>query len=705
MRFLRSLSVLLLVLGWSIALAEEEPPKTDAVRGDRMIAEYFRLETAKLSDACLADIQTLDDWKKRREEYRRQLLEMLGLDPLPSRSPLNTTVTGKVEHDEFTVENLHFQSRPGLYVTGNLFLPRKVEGRLPAILYVCGHAGVKKDGISYGNKAFYQRHGEWFARNGYVCLVIDSLQLGEIEGIHHGTYRYGMWWWLNRGYTPAGVEAWNCVRALDYLQSRPEVDPERLGVTGRSGGGAYSWWIAAIDDRIKAAVPVAGITDLQNHVVDGCVEGHCDCMFCVNTYRWDYPIVAALVAPRPLLIGNTDSDSIFPLDGVIRTFEKVRKIYRLYGAAENVAVAITWGPHQDMQELQVPAMRWFNQHLQGSQRLVENAAINFLEPEQLRVFKELPLDQTNAGIHESFVPRASNPPIPADAVAWADTFAGWRQSLDEKCFGAWPKTAEPLNLAPACDVASQGVRLRAWDFTSQGPVRLRLYLATAEKLAKPERVTLRAFDEKTWPEFLAAYRCAFENEFRGEIPADANPAAWQEIQRQLGSGTAALAYVAPRGIGPTAWDPSEKKQTQHRRRFYLLGQTLDSMRVWDLRRTVNALREAGVCGEVPVKLQSREVMAANCLYAALYEPAVDALVLDQLPATHRTGPYYLNVERFLDMPQTLAMVALAMSPKATVPLGRSVTLLHANRADWQYAEQIREKMGWPETQLQFLTGP
>ena len=705
MRFLRSLTVLLLVLGWSIARAEEKPPKTDTSRGDRMIAEYFRVETAKLSDACLADIRTLDDWKNRREEYRRQLLEMLGLDPLPSRSPLNPVVTGKVEHDEFTVENLHLQSRPGLYLTGNLFLPRKAEGRLPAILYVCGHAGVKKDGISYGNKAFYQRHGEWFARNGYVCLVIDSLQLGEIEGIHHGTYRYGMWWWMNRGYSPAGVEAWNCVRALDYLQSRPEVDPERLGVTGRSGGGAYSWWIAAIDDRIKAAVPVAGITDLENHVVDGCVEGHCDCMFCVNTYRWDYPIVAALIAPRPLLIGNTDSDSIFPLDGVIRTFEKVRKIYRLYGAAEKVGVAITWGPHQDMQELQVPAMRWFNQHLQGSQRLVENAASNLLEPEQLRVFKELPADQVNTRIHESFVPRASNPPISADALAWADTVEFWRRSLDEKCFGAWPKTAEPLNPAPVCDATSQGVRLRAWDFTSQGPVRLRLYLANSEKLAKPDRVTLRVLDAKTWPEFLAAYRCAFENEFRGEIPADTSPAAWQEIQRQLENGTTALAYVAPRGIGPTAWDPSEKKQVQHQRRFYLLGQTLDSMRVWDVRRTVAAIREAAVCGEVPVTLQSREAMAGNCLYAALYERAIDALVLDQLPATHRNGPYYLNVERFLDMPQTLAMVALAMSPKSDVPLARPVTLLHANRSEWQYAEQAREKLGYPETQLQFPTGP
>src|SRR5262249_56125773 len=93
---------------------------------------------------------------------------------------------------------------------------------------------------------------------------------------------------------------------------RPEIDAERIGVTGRSGGGAYSWWITAIDERIKVSVPVAGITDLENHVVDGCVEGHCDCMFMVHTYRWDYPMVAALAAPRPLPTSNRHHHPISP---------------------------------------------------------------------------------------------------------------------------------------------------------------------------------------------------------------------------------------------------------------------------------------------------------------------------------------------------------------------------------------------------------
>lgn len=197
------------------AQGEATAPR-DTSRGDKMINEYFRLETEQLRSGSMTGIQSLEDWESQRNVYRRQLLEMLGLDPLPEKTPLQAKVTGRVTHDEFLVENIHFQSRPGLYVTGNLYVPKQVDGKLPTILYVCGHGGVKKDGVSYGNKVHYQHHGEWFARNGYVCLTIDTLQLGEIEGIHHGTYNHNMWWWLNRGYTPAGVEAWNCVRALDY---------------------------------------------------------------------------------------------------------------------------------------------------------------------------------------------------------------------------------------------------------------------------------------------------------------------------------------------------------------------------------------------------------------------------------------------------------------------------------------------------------
>ncbi len=137
--------------------------------GDQMLSAHFRQETVRLRDACLAHVETLDQWNAKRETYRRQLLEMLGLDPLPARTDLKAAVTGRVEREQFVVEKLHYQSRPGLYVTANLYVPKNLEGPAPAILYVCGHGRVKKDGVSYGNKVSYHHHGCWFARHGYVC--------------------------------------------------------------------------------------------------------------------------------------------------------------------------------------------------------------------------------------------------------------------------------------------------------------------------------------------------------------------------------------------------------------------------------------------------------------------------------------------------------------------------------------------------------
>lgn len=667
-----------------------DPPQRDTSRGDRMIAEYFRVETDKLQAACLNEVQDLADWQDRREEYRRQLLEMLGLDPLPPRTDLQATVTGSVEQEEFIVERLHFQSRPGLYVTGNLYLPRNLPGPAPAVLYVCGHGASKKDGVSFGNKVSYQHHGAWFARHGYVCLIIDTLQMGEIESIHHGTYRYKMWWWLNRGYTPAGVEAWNCVRALDYLQTRPEVDPERLGVTGRSGGGAYSWWIAAIDQRIKVAVPVAGITDLQNHVVDGCVEGHCDCMYMVNTYRWDYPLVAALLAPRPLLLSNTDRDGIFPLDGVVRTYDQARRIYELYRAGDQLGLHLTAGPHRDTQELQTGAFLWFHRHLKQDTTPIERPAVKYFEPEQLKVFDQLPQDQRNAEIHESFVPVAEPAAVPADTDAWRVQREAWRTALREKTFRAWPAETGDLDIARAFAADRDGLHLEAWDFTSQTAIRLRLYLLHRSGLERAESTVLNVLDEAAWTEFLATVRPAFEAELAGESLPAADQAAYGRIADTLRNSAQVAACLAPRGVGPTAWDASEKKQTQHQRRFYLLGQTVDGMRVWDVRRAIQALRSLDLASGAPLALHGRRQAAGIALYAALFEPGLSRLDLHDLPTTHRDGPYLLNVRRFLDMPQAVAMAA-----------ERSDVVLHqADASGWEYPAAVVQQLQWDAARLQ-----
>lgn len=678
-------------------LLADEPANFDTARGDAMIAEYFRRETSRLSAACLAEIKTLEDWTTRRDEYRRQLREMLSLDPLPERTPLRPVVTGTFEHDDIVVEKLHFESRPGLYVTGNLYRPRKQEGPLPAILYVCGHSKVKEGDVSFGNKTFYQHHGAWFARNGYVCLTVDTIQLGEIEGFHHGTYNLKQWWWNARGYTPAGVEAWNGIRGIDYLETRPEVDREKIGVTGRSGGGATSWWVAALDERVKVAVPVAGITDLENHVVDGVVEGHCDCMFPVNTYRWDFAQIAALVAPRPLLISNTDKDGIFPLEGVVRVHEKARRIYRLYGADKNLGLQITEGGHADTQELHIHAFRWFNRFLKGdADSQVEKTAVKFFKPAQLRVFERLPGDETVTTVAETFVPAAPAPAIPESAEAWDTMRDAWLAGLREKAFRGWPDAGnasidppEPMQVFSA---ESNGIHLAAYDFTSQPGIDLRLYLAhrAGLKPAELDLVVLNVLDQPGWMKWLAGLRPGFETNLSGETLPAADQAEFDQNGKMFQTFKWGMAWIAPRGIGPTAWDQSEKKQTQIRRRFQLLGQTLDGMRVWDARRAAQTLRLLDGYGKVPLWMQGEREMAGIVLYASLFEPSIARLDLWQLPASHREGPDFLNVLRVLDTPAALALA----TERSQVRLYRTTP------TDWDYPQKVSKHLGWPVKQLQ-----
>ncbi len=368
---------------------------------------------------------------------------MLGLWPLPEKTPLCDTVTGTVERGEVSIEKLHFQSRPGLYVTGNLYRPKKISGKLPSILYVCGHSGRGRD----GNKTAFQDHGMWFASNGYICLVIDTLQLGEIAGKHHGTYNLGRWWWQARGYTPAGVECWNGIRAIDYLVTRPDVDPDRLGVTGISGGGAATFWIAAADERVKVAVPVSGMSDLESYVTQKVINGHCDCMFLINTYQWEWTTIAALIAPRPLLFANSDNDSIFPMNGNRRIIARLRQVYKMYDKPELVDDYVSKGGHEYRSDLRIAVFKWINKHLKHDTSEVKDADFKPLLGKDLRVFpedKDIPKDAINDKIDETFVPKA-NVKLPKERE-----FAEWKKGLlkgvREKSFRGFPADIPALQV-------------------------------------------------------------------------------------------------------------------------------------------------------------------------------------------------------------------------------------------------------------------
>lgn len=707
-------SLLPLLLVVSVAGAQTKSPGAPAphpfspyARGETMLDAYLKDQVRRIDAKCLTDLTTKADWEKRRPELRRQFLDMMGLWPLPPKSDLKATVVGTIDAGDFIVERLHFQSMPGLYVTANLYLPKDSGGlrpplakKYPAILYLCGHGNVVENGVSFGSKVAYQYHPAWFASHGYVCLILDTLQLGEIEGLHHGTYRENLWWWQARGYTPGGVELWNAIRALDYLETRPEVDAKRIGLTGRSGGGASSWWLLAADDRPQVIVPVAGIADLYAHVCEGAaprlakgvITGHCDCMFMVNTYRWDFAMVAALAAPRPLLLGNSDADDIFPVAGYRRIAEKVRTVYALYGAEDKFQLLETTGPHRDTPELRIGIGKWMNRWLKDDTITdVEDDLRPPLKPAQLRVFETLPTPRGNETIHERFVP-AAKVDLPGDAVRWATKRRELMAELRAKVFAGWPTDPPPLKPTIAADITHDGVRLRAIDFVSETAIELRLFIMTAAKLEKPDEVILSVLDDAGWDRWCTGLGPHFADALQLDRKVKRDDLLFAQNRAVMESQKLAFAAIAPRGIGGTRWaEPGSFDDRMIRRRFPLLGQTLDGQRVWDVRRAIATLQAQPDLKPAKLTLHGEREAAGIALYAGLFEPSVAAFDLWHLPPSHREGPTFLNVLRVLDTPQAVALASL-----------RPVTLhlkTETDRAAWDWPVQCQQLVNGTRLEL------
>ena len=210
-------------------------------------------------------LKTQNDWLKRQTETRKIMEEMVG--KFPAKTPLNPVITGTIKRDGFTVEKLYFESRPGFYVTAALFLPTAKKGKQPAILYCCGHADIAF------RREFYQRCILNLVKKGFIVLAFDPVGQGEriqyvdsngksIFGATHEHSYPGTQSFVS-GLSPAHYFIWDGIRAIDYLISRKEVDPARIGITGRSGGGTQTAYIAAIDDRIVASVPEQWITSFD----------------------------------------------------------------------------------------------------------------------------------------------------------------------------------------------------------------------------------------------------------------------------------------------------------------------------------------------------------------------------------------------------------------------------------------------------------
>ena len=629
------------------------------------IRDHLSDEARKITESAVTDLPGAARWRAELPGRRERWREMLGLSGLwtEQRQPPRFTVTGTLDREGYRIEKLHYESWPGLQVTANLYIPKSPAGRLPAVIYVCGH--------SRNQKVAYQAHARRFAQLGFVCLIVETIQLGEVEGYHHGCYREGWWHWYSRGYTPAGIETWNAVRGFDLLVARPDVDPERLGITGISGGGATSWWVAAADERVKVSAPVCGTATVYSHIHDRTVDGHCDCMWWINTYRWDLADVGALIAPRPLLIASADKDGIFTIESIRQVHRQVSRIYRKLGASEHLRLVETPGGHSYHERSRTEIFSWFVRHLQG--RDIPAAEIGDIESraeqqesvEALRVFVNgVPAGVRTASIHDD-VFRPSPFPNSVDAVAHRKERDQVVEVLREKTFGAFPAEPPALDLRIEYEFDEDAAGYR-FGFTSEAGWRLHGQMLYRKPMATPAPVLvgLRRVSEGRW-------------DTRSLLLRLKEP--WARVALET------------RGVGDTSW--GEDLNWHLRRSAAWTGRTLASMRVWDTLRALEAVRRLpGVDGS-RVSLYGRGEMAAVVLYAALMDGRIRTVFLEDPPATQDGGGEkdgrgpsieMLNCLRWTDLPH----VAALLWPGELVFVGRTPET-------YDRAEALHRRLGVP----------
>ena len=534
-------------------------------------------------------------------------MEMMGLSDLPAanaRGAVLFKVTGVVERATYRIEKIHYESLPNLHVTANFYVPKSATAneRRPGILYVCGHID--------NQKVHYQGHAKRLAELGFPTLIAETIEFGEVAGNHHGCYREGWFHWYSRGYSPAAIELLNGIRGLDLLARRPEVDPDRLGVTGISGGGASTWSIAAADERVKACSPVCGTATLASHVYDRVVDGHCDCMWWINTALWDLTDVAALIAPRPLMIASANQDGIFPIDSIREVHARLQKLYQTLDKTENLRLVETPGGHSYHERSRTAIFSWLVKHLMGKE--VAPAAVGDIELDESK-FESLatlkvyvtgaPAGNRALTIQDEFIKLA-----PAPAVEGAADIERMRKALVDKLradtFNHFPR--KPPRLALDEEYALDGGVGTRFAFTSEDGWRLHGFRRNPRDAsgAAPAVLVLRSPGEERYDSDI----------FAGLIKAP-----WVKL------------IVATRGTGDTSW--GDELNWHVRRAAAWTGRTIASMRVWDALRALEAARVMPGVTATELSIAARGEMCAVALYAALLDGRVRSVFLESPPAT------------------------------------------------------------------------
>lgn len=300
----------------------------------------------------MPEYRTRDQWEVRRQHLRKQILSAAGLLPMPAKTPLNPQVFGRIKAPGYTIEKVLLETLPGYWLGGNLYRPTGKSGRLPAIASPHGHWNYGR--LEHAQNGSIPARCINLARQGYVVLAYDMVGYNDtIQTAHDfGGPREQLW-----SFSPLGLQLWNSIRVVDYLESLPDVDPARIGATGASGGGTQTFLLTAVDDRVSFSAPV--------NMISAIMQGGCVCENAPNLRLGANNMeIAAIMAPRPMLMVSATGD--WTRNTPKEEFPAVQSIYNLFGKPENVETILIDAPHNYNEQSREAVYRFFAKRVLGA---------------------------------------------------------------------------------------------------------------------------------------------------------------------------------------------------------------------------------------------------------------------------------------------------------------------------------------------------
>lgn len=495
----------------------------------QMVAEYFvsrAREAARERRARLNALATRTEAEQYRDRVRARIRGIFG--PAPEKTPLNAVVTGVLERPGLRIEKLHFESRPGVLVTANLYLPVG-KGPFPGVIGTCGHSATGKAAAPY--QSFARR----LAAAGFATLVYDPFSQGERdqypdlpadEPVRRAcTTAHNM---MGKQLELCGEffgawRAWDGIRALDYLAGRPEIDASRLAVTGNSGGGTMSTWLWPLDERFRAAAPSCFVTTFRANLENQLPADSEQCPPGVIGAGLDMGDFFLARAPEPVILLGQHYD-FFDERGLRETWAETRRFYGLFGAADRVRLFVGPRPHGYGEENQQAMVTFFCQCF--NQPLPENdppavvetpEALNATPQGQVIAAGARPIQQLNADRAAALTTGrpAPDPEALREAIARVLTLPARRGAPGYRILRRFSEQATGRLLCRYAVETETGIQAILLRQVSERPAGMALEADPAAELYLPHLSAEMEMNNPGFPAFTAASDRVFALDPRG----------------------------------------------------------------------------------------------------------------------------------------------------------------------------------------------